>query len=79
MEQTQDSYTNSTGTIRNGSDMKILIVGGGLAGLTLCALLEQRGFSPTLLERASKFGNIGYVVIIWPSGSRILKGLGVYE
>ena len=79
MEQTQNSYTNSTGTIRNGSDMKILIVGGGLAGLTLCALLEQRGFSPTLVERASKFGNIGYVVIIWPSGSRILKGLGVYE
>lgn len=79
MKQTPTPDTNSTGSTRHGSDMKILIVGGGLVGLTLCGLLEQRGFSPTLVERASKFGNVGYVVIIWPSGMRILKGLGVCE
>ncbi len=69
----------SGGRIRYGPDMKILIVGGGVAGLTLCGLLEQRGFRPTLIERASEFSDVGYVIVVWPSGSRILKGLGLYE
>ena len=59
--------------------MRVLIVGGGVAGLTLCGLLERRGFQPTLIERAPEFGNVGYVIVVWPSGSRILKGLGLYE
>lgn len=59
--------------------MKVLIVGGGVAGLTLCGLLERRGFQPVLVERAPEFGAVGYVIVVWPSGSRILKGLGLYE
>lgn len=65
--------------VRYGPDMKILIAGGGVAGLTLCGLLERRGFSPVLAERAPGFGSVGYVIVVWPSGSRILKGLGLYE
>lgn len=59
--------------------MRILIAGGGVAGLTLCGLLERRGFSPLVVEKAPEFGRVGYVIVIWPSGSRILKGLGLYE
>ncbi|MCY4263085.1 MAG: FAD-dependent monooxygenase [Candidatus Dadabacteria bacterium] len=70
---------SSNGHLRYGPDMKILIVGGGIAGLTLCGLLEQRGFRPTLVERASGFGDVGYIIVVWPSGSRILKGLRLYE
>ena len=65
--------------VRYGPDMKILIAGGGVAGLTLCGLLERRGFSPVVVERAAGFGRVGYVIVVWPSGSRILKGLGLYE
>lgn len=65
--------------VRYGPDMKILIAGGGVAGLTLCGLLERRGFSPVLAERAPGFASVGYVIVVWPSGSRILKGLGLYE
>ena len=65
--------------VRYGPDMKILIAGGGVAGLTLCGLLERRGFSPVLAESAPGFGSVGYVIVVWPSGSRILKGLGLYE
>ena len=66
-------------SVRYGPDMKILIIGGGVAGLTLAGLLQRRGFTPKLVERAPAFGKVGYVIVIWPSGSRVLKGLGVYE
>ena len=66
-------------TIRYGPDMKILIIGAGVAGLTLAGLLQRRGFIPKVVERAPAFGKVGYVIVIWPSGSRVLKGLGVYE
>ena len=65
--------------IRYGPDMRILIIGGGVAGLTLAGLLQKRGFIPKLVERAPKYGKVGYVIVLWPSGSKVLKGLGVYE
>lgn len=65
--------------IRYGPNMRVLIVGGGIAGLTLAGLLQQRGFKPTVVERAPEYGQVGYVIVIWPSGSRVLKGLGLYE
>jgi 2-polyprenyl-6-methoxyphenol hydroxylase-like FAD-dependent oxidoreductase len=58
--------------------MRILIVGGGIAGLTLAALLRQRGFHPRVIEKRAA-GPAGYVIGLWPLGSRVLKGLGLYE
>ncbi|WP_423743547.1 FAD-dependent monooxygenase (plasmid) [Haladaptatus sp. SPP-AMP-3] len=68
-----------TTTIRYGSDMRILVVGGGIAGLTLAGLLEQRGFSPDVVEKSSNYGGLGYTLSLWPAGSNILKGLGKYD
>lgn len=65
--------------LRYGPEMRVLVVGGGIAGLTFTALLQQRGFKPTLVERIPEYGSVGYVIVLWPSGSRILKGLGVYR
>jgi len=65
--------------IRYGPEMRVLIVGGGISGLTLAGLLRQRGFRPTLVERAPEYGSVGYIIVLWPSGSRILKGLGLYR
>lgn len=65
--------------VRYGQEMRILVVGGGIAGLTFAALLQQRGFKPTVVERIPEYGTVGYVIVLWPSGSRILKGLGVYR
>lgn len=65
--------------VRYGSEMRILIVGGGISGLTLAGLLQQRGFRPTLVERIPEYGDVGYIIVLWPSGSRILKGLGLYR
>jgi 2-polyprenyl-6-methoxyphenol hydroxylase-like FAD-dependent oxidoreductase len=59
--------------------MRVLIVGGGIAGLTLAALLQQRGIHPLVVEKAAGYGGVGYVLGLWPLGSRVLKGLGLYQ
>lgn len=59
--------------------MRILIIGGGIAGLTLAGLLRQRGFEPTVVERAEAYGEAGYVLQLWPMGSRVLRGLELDE
>lgn len=59
--------------------MRILIVGAGIGGMTLAALLKQRGYHPTLIERAPDFEHAGYMLGLWPLGYRVLHGLGLYE
>ena len=56
-----------------------MIVGGGVAGLTLAALLRQRGEEPTVVEKVEEYGRAGYVVTLWPMGNRVLRGLGLNE
>jgi 2-polyprenyl-6-methoxyphenol hydroxylase-like FAD-dependent oxidoreductase len=67
------------GKVRYGPELRVLIVGGGVAGLTLAALLEQRGFTPTVVEKVQEYGDAGYVIGLWPTGSRILKGLRLFS
>lgn len=59
--------------------MRVLIAGGGIAGLTLAALLKQRGLRPTVIERARDYHQLGYVLGVWPLGSRVLHGLGLHD
>ncbi|MGH7295286.1 MAG: FAD-dependent monooxygenase, partial [Polyangiaceae bacterium] len=59
--------------------MRILIVGAGVAGMTLAALLHQRGERPTVVERAPGFDHAGYMISLYTLGSRVLHGLGLFE
>ncbi|SIO31273.1 FAD-dependent oxidoreductase [Halodesulfovibrio marinisediminis] len=58
--------------------LRILIVGGGIAGSTLAALLHQHGEYPVVVERGGKNGASGYVLGLYPLGARVLHGLGMY-
>ncbi len=58
--------------------MRILIVGAGIAGLTLAAKLRQQGRQPVVVERLSDYGDLGYAIGLYPLGSCVLHGLGVY-
>jgi FAD-dependent urate hydroxylase len=56
---------------------RILIVGGGLAGLTAAIALRRRGFAPELVEKAASWRAIGTGIVIQPNAMRLLKMLDV--
>lgn len=56
---------------------RILIVGGGIAGLTLATALHQQGFHPELVERSPAWQAVGAGISVQPNGIRILRALGL--
>ena len=57
----------------------ILIVGGGLGGLTTALALAQCGWRTRVLEGATEFGAIGYGIQFGPNVFHVLDRLGVGE
>jgi 2-polyprenyl-6-methoxyphenol hydroxylase-like FAD-dependent oxidoreductase len=55
----------------------ILIVGGGLGGLTSALALAQRGWPVRVLEGAPEFGAIGYGIQFGPNVFHVLDKIGV--
>jgi salicylate hydroxylase len=55
----------------------ILIVGGGLGGLTTALALAQRGWPVRVLEGAPEFGAIGYGIQFGPNVFHVLDKVGV--
>lgn len=58
---------------------KIVIVGGGIAGMTAAAAIARQGFAVTLLESAPEFGEIGAGVTLSPNAMKGLDFIGVCE
>jgi 2-polyprenyl-6-methoxyphenol hydroxylase-like FAD-dependent oxidoreductase len=56
---------------------RILIVGGGIAGLTAAIALRQHGFSPELIEREPAWRAAGAGIALQPNAMRLLHTLGV--
>lgn len=61
------------------SPRDVLVVGGGIGGLTTALALARRGFGVTVLERSAEFGEIGAGIQLAPNATRVLKRLGVLD
>ncbi len=59
--------------------MTILIAGGGIGGLTLAGLLQQRGIAFELAERATQWAPVGAGIALAFNPMHILRELGVAE
>jgi FAD-dependent urate hydroxylase len=56
---------------------RILIVGGGIGGLSLAAALHRHGFTPELVERSTEWRAAGAGIGVLANGMRVLRALGL--
>jgi 2-polyprenyl-6-methoxyphenol hydroxylase-like FAD-dependent oxidoreductase len=61
------------------SDLSILIVGGGIGGLTAGAALKQRGFDPVIVERKHEWAPVGAGIVLGINAMNVMKNLGLTE
>lgn len=61
----------------DGARLRVLIIGAGIAGATLGALLRQRGELPAIIEKGGELDGEGYMLGLLPLGGRVLNGLGL--
>ena len=57
--------------------MKVLVVGGGIGGITCMLALRQRGVNAQLFEQAAAFGQVGAGIQVSSNAARILLKLGL--
>lgn len=62
-------------------NLRVLIVGAGVAGLTCAGLFVRQGIEPLVVEREKKqlFNKSGYMLGLLPLGGRVLNALDVRE
>ena len=58
-------------------DVPLLVIGGGIGGMTAALALARAGFAAHIVERSPEFGEIGAGIQLAPNALRILDGLGV--
>ncbi|KAK4149757.1 hypothetical protein C8A00DRAFT_37653, partial [Chaetomidium leptoderma] len=65
---------------KGSNGFRVVVVGGGVAGLTLANALEQGGIDYVLLERRSEVApQVGASIGIFSNGARILDQLGAWK
>lgn len=59
--------------------LRVLIVGAGIAGITLTQLLRRDGLHPVLVDRMPEMDHPGYMLALMPTVDQALVDLGVHE
>ena len=60
-------------------NLKVLIAGGGIGGITTALALRQRGIEAQLFEQAEAFRQVGAGIQLSANATRILRALGLGE
>lgn len=59
--------------------MKVLISGGGIAGITMAIALQKKGFETEIFESAPVIGPVGAGLALGANAVKVIKLLGMYE
>jgi salicylate hydroxylase len=59
--------------------MRVLIAGGGIAGLTAALACHAQGLDPLVLEQAPELGEVGAGLQLSPNAMRVLVALGLEQ
>jgi 2-polyprenyl-6-methoxyphenol hydroxylase-like FAD-dependent oxidoreductase len=62
-----------------GEQMKVLVSGAGLAGLTVAYWLRRYGFAPTVVERAPSLLTGGYKIDVRGTALQVLRRMGIHD
>jgi 2-polyprenyl-6-methoxyphenol hydroxylase-like FAD-dependent oxidoreductase len=57
--------------------MRVIIVGGGIGGLTAAVALQRVGIQPLVFERAPELREVGAGLTLWTNAVRVLRTLGL--
>ncbi len=57
----------------------VVVVGGGIGGLSVALALASRGRSVRVLERADRFAEVGAGLQLAPNATKVLRELGVLD
>ncbi|KAK8115732.1 hypothetical protein PG984_012234 [Apiospora sp. TS-2023a] len=66
-------------SIKSGSPFRVIIVGGGVAGLTAAHCLHKAGIDYVILERGQFAPALGASIGLFPHGTRILEQIGCLD
>jgi 2-polyprenyl-6-methoxyphenol hydroxylase-like FAD-dependent oxidoreductase len=58
--------------------VRVIVVGGGIGGLSAAVALRAAGCDVTILERSQQPGEIGAGISLWPNALTALHALGVW-
>jgi salicylate hydroxylase len=62
-----------------GDDLRVLVVGAGIAGVTIAQLLRRGGRHPVLIERGDPESAPGYMLALMPTVDAALDDIGVRD
>jgi salicylate hydroxylase len=60
-------------------DLKVLVAGGGIGGITAALCLADRGFRVAVFEQSAEFGEVGAGIQLSPNCTRVLHHLGLED
>lgn len=53
--------------------MKVVIIGSGIAGITLTILLKQKGFTVSIYEKGNQLPAIGHAFLVHPDAKKVIE------
>ncbi len=65
--------------MRKNKSLSVLVVGGGIGGLSAALCLARKNFSVTMLEKRDLFREVGAGLQISPNAGQVLQELGLGE